>query len=96
MIQPEKDSFRPRGGIEEVANVLEGAQIKAWGHWSEGGEIVSYIGWVSIIPTPMDSLLPIQKEEEEKERGKWEEFSAIIEFIIQDITDMGEVEALEK
>ena len=44
----------------------------------------------------MDSLLPIQKEEEEKDRGKWEEFSAIIEFIIQDITDMGEVEALEK
>ena len=107
--QKENDSVRPRGVISEVEQFLEGGRIKSWVQWLEGGRIGSYSGGVvsAAPPRPSPPSSQFQKEEEEDEgedegkeeeedRGKWEEVSNAIEFVVQGITEMVEAEALNK
>ena len=74
MTRPEKESVRPRRGIEEVEQSADGVQIEAWVHWSEWGWMGLYIreGNISTPPPPPPSPPPVQFLKEEEERGKWE------------------------
>ena len=83
MTRPEKESVRPRRGIEEVAQFAEGVHIKAWGQWS-------YWRWMGLYsrkggstppPPPLSPAPTPYQFQKEKERGKWEDISTAIKSV---------------